>query len=295
MSNGFDHLKLSKADAEMLDQLVDVGFELDQLEYISPEDTQRAKSILKLLGLLEAYPVEDASDTLIDATIVRIDQYEAKRSARMQIHTPELETTSRGFRLRMPDLISVAAMILVTFAVFAMISNSARNQTISNECATNMAMVGRGLFNYASEHNGNTPTEQATEVATLFGGLIPERTDAEVLATEAYCEHSHLNCPGHGGEGRGFSYQTQSVAMWDEIQSQGKVFIIMSDQNPVLNKMLTNQEFDPFTPSPTHGALGQNHLRDDGSIASGVAPVFGGDLIWILDSSNGGIDIFLTH
>jgi hypothetical protein len=137
MSNGFDHLKLSKADAEMLDQLVDVGFELDQLEYISPEDTQRANSILKLLGLLEAYPVEDASDTLIDATIVRIDQYEAKRSARMQIHTPELETTSRGFRIRMPDLISVAAMILVMFAVFATISNSTRNQTISNECATN--------------------------------------------------------------------------------------------------------------------------------------------------------------
>ena len=295
MSNGFDHLKLSKADAEMLDQLVDVGFELDQLEYISPEDTQRAKSILKMLGFLEAYPVEDASDTLIDATLARIDQYESKRAARMQIHTPEFETISRGFRLRMPDLISVAGMILLTFAVFAMISNSKRNQTISNECATNMAMVGRGLFNYALDHNGNTPTEQAIEVASLFGGIIPERTNAEVLAAEGYCEHHHLNCPGHGGVGRGFSYQTQSAAMWDEIQSRGKVFIIMSDQNPVLNKMLTNQEFDPLTPSPTHGALGQNHLRDDGSIASGVAPVFGGDLIWILDSTNGGIDIFLTH
>ena len=295
MSNSFDHLKLSRADAEMLDRLVDVGFDVDQLEYLTPEDRQRANSILKNLGLLDAYPVEDASDTLIDATLARIDQYEAKHSARMQIHTPELETTSRGFRIRMPDLITVAAMILVTFSVFAMLTNSARNQSITNECASNMAMVGHGLFNYASDNNGNTPTEQAEEFASLFNGNSPERTDAEVLAAEGYCEHHHLNCPGHGGEGRGFSYQTQPAAMWDEMRNRGNVFIIMSDQNPILTKMIANQAFDPYTPSPTHGALGQNHLRDDGSIASGAAPVFGGDLIWILDSKNSGIDIFLTH
>ena len=35
MSNSFDHLKLCKADADMLDQLVDVGFEVDQLEYLT--------------------------------------------------------------------------------------------------------------------------------------------------------------------------------------------------------------------------------------------------------------------
>ena len=295
MSNSFDHLKLCKADADMLDQLVDVGFEVDQLEYLTPEDKQRANSILKMLNFLDAYPVEDASDTLIDVTLARINQYEAKRAARMQIHTPELETTRRGFKLRMPDLITVAAMILLTVSVFAMLGKSARNQSINHECATNMAMVGRGLFNYALDHNGNTPTEQATEVASLFGGIIPERTNAEVLAAEGYCEHHHLNCPGHGGEGRGFSYQTQSAAMWDEIQSRGKVFIIMSDHNPILGRMLADKEFDPLTPSPTHGSLGQNHLRDDGSIASGAAPVFGGDLIWVLDGKSRGIDIFLTH
>ena len=61
-------------------------------------------SILAMLGLLEAYPVEDASDTLIDATLARIDQYESQRAARMHISTAEIETTSRGFRIRMPDL-----------------------------------------------------------------------------------------------------------------------------------------------------------------------------------------------
>ena len=295
MTSGFEHLKLSKEDAEMLDQLVDVGFDMNQLEFLSSEDEARAKSILNMLGLLDAYPVEDASETLIDATIARIDQYEAQRSARMQIHTPQLETTKQGFRFRMPDLIGVAAMVLVTVSVFMALSNSARNQSFNNECASNMAMVGRGIFDYALEHNGYTPTEQATEVASLFGGIIPERTDAELLAEQGYCKHHHLNCPGHGGEGGGFSYQTQSAESWDEILKQGKVFFLLSDRNPILDKLLANQEHNPLTPSPSHGALGQNHLRDDGSIVTGAAPVFGGDLIWILDGKNNGIDIFLTH
>ncbi|HIA72418.1 MAG TPA: hypothetical protein EYO01_06965 [Phycisphaerales bacterium] len=295
MSNGFDHLKLCKADAEMLDRLVDVGFELDQLEYLTPEDKQRATSILKMFGFLDAYPVEDASDSLIDATLVRIDQYESQRTARMQIHTPELETTKRGFRIRMPDLITVAAMILVTVSVFTMISNSTRNQSLTNQCASNMAMVGRGLVNYALDHNGETPTESAPAVASLFGGLAPERTNAQLLAKKGYCDHNHLNCPGHSGESSGFSYQTQPAAMWDAIRNQGKLFIIMSDQNPILKQLLANQKYDQLTPSPAHGSLGQNHLRDDGSINSVAAPIFKGDLIWVLDAQNKGIDIFLTH
>ncbi len=295
MTQGFEHLKLCKEDAEILDQLVDVGFELDQLEYLTKEQEQRAKRILDMLGLLEAYEVEDASDTLIDATLARIDQYESQRTARLQIHTPELETTNRGFRIRMPDLISVAAVILLAVSVFAFISQSVRSQSISNQCGTNMAMVGRGLFNYAQDHNGNTPTEEANEVASLFGGLTPERTDAQKLAVEGYCDHNHLNCPGHGGEGRGFSYQTQSSAMWDAMHDNRNVVIIMSDQNPILHKLLTNQQYDPLTPSPAHGSLGQNHLRDDGSIGSVPAPIFGGDYIWILDEKNRGFDIFLTH
>ena len=295
MSSNFDHLKLTKEDADMLDQLADVGFDMDQLEYLTPADEARAKAILNTLGFLDAYPVEDASETLIDATLARIDQYEEKRAARLQIHTSELETTKRGFRIRMPDLISVACMLLITVGVFAMLSKSARSQSINNECASNMALVGRGLFDYSLDHNGDTPTEQATEVASLFGGLVPERTDAQELADKEYCDHNHLNCPGHGGEGHGFSYQTQPTSIWDEIQNQRKVLIIMSDQNPILSKMLAKQQFDPLTPSPAHGSLGQNHLRGDGSTATLPAPVIGGDLIWILDTNKHGFDIFLTH
>ena len=296
MTQSFDHLKLCKADAEMLNRLVDVGFELDQLEYLTSEDKQRARSILSLLGFLDAYPVEDASDTLVDATLARIDQYESQRSSRMHIATAQIEPSAKGFRIRMPDLMTVAAMILVTISVFAMLSKSAREQSFQNECASNMAMVGRGLVNYAFDHDGNMPTMEVASLGSFFGGMTPTRTDAELLVEEGYCDHNHLNCPGHGDESGGFSYQTQSAAMWDNIRAQGRLFIIMSDRNPILESMLAGQEFNPLTRSKNHGSLGQNQLRDDGSTASlkGL-PIVGKDKIWILDGNKRVLDIFLTH
>ncbi len=291
-----DRLKLCKADAEMLDRLVDVGFELDQLEYLSPEETQRAKSILALLGLMDAYPVEDASDTLIDATLARIDQYESQRSARMHISTSEIEPTSRGFKIRMPDLISVAAMILIAASVFLIINQGAREKSIQQECASNIAMIGHGLANYGFQNNASTPTTQAASLGSFFGGTIPDRIDPQVLVDEGYCNQNHLNCPGHGGDSGGFSYHTQTPDMWKNLQSHRRIFFVISDRNPILNDLLAGGNPDPLTPSGNHGSLGQNLLRDDGSTPSQApAPVIGGDMIWVLDGKNNGLDIFLTH
>jgi hypothetical protein len=214
----------------------------------------------------------------------------------MNISTAEIEPSSSGFRIRMPDLISVAAMLLIAASVFIMISKGAREQSKQQECASNMAMVGHGLVKYAREHDGNMPTTSVASLGSWFGGSAPERTDVETLADEGYCDHGHLQCPGHGSEGNGYSYQTQSADMWNNIRSQGRLFIIIADRNPILDDLLAGGNPDPLTSSTNHGSLGQNHLRDDGSTPmSTPAPVIGGDMIWILDGKNSGIDIFLTH
>lgn len=296
MNHSFDHLNLCQADADLLDRLVDVGFDLNKLDALSTDETARANRMLSMLGLLDGYPVEDASDTLIDATLAQIDQYESNQSQRMRIETAEIETTSSGFRIRMPDFISVAAMVLIAVSVFAMISKNSRAQSISNQCASNMAQVGFGLVKYATDHKGLAPTTQATSLASMFGGLVPTRTDADQLVAEGYCDVHHLNCPGHGDNGGGFSYQTQPADAWEAIRKQGQLLIVLSDRNPILESMLAGQEFNPLTPSENHGSLGQNQLRDDGSTASlkGL-PVVGKDKIWILDGNKRVLDIFLTH
>jgi len=294
--SGVEHLNLCKADAEMLDQLVDVGFEMSQLENLSPEETQRAKSILATLGLIDAYPVEDASETLVDATLARIDQYESQRHARMHISTAEVEPSSSGFKIRMPDLVSVAAVILIAVSIFFYVGQGAREQSLQAECANNIAMQGRSLVNYALDHNAAIPTTQAASLGSLFGGTAPNRIDSQALVNGGYCDHNHLNCPGHDGESGGFSYQTQSADIWADLQSRGRVFFIISDRNPILDDLLAGGNPDPNTPSTNHGPLGQNLLRDDGSTPlAAPAPIIGGDMIWILDGKNRGIDIFLTQ
>ena len=63
-----------------------LGLNVNQLEFLSSEEQQRAIRILAILGLLEAYPVEDASDTLIDVTLARIDQYESSTCRKSYAH-----------------------------------------------------------------------------------------------------------------------------------------------------------------------------------------------------------------
>jgi len=158
MTDQGDHINLCKADADMLDRLVSVGFELDQLEGLSTEEEQRATNILHTFGLLEMYPVEDADDALIDVTLARIDQYENKQRERMHIQTADVQATSSGFAFRMPDLISIACMVLIAASVVIWLGRSTRATSISNQCASNMAAVGTGLANYAFDHNGALPT-----------------------------------------------------------------------------------------------------------------------------------------
>ena len=290
------HRNLCKADGDMLDRLVDVGFDIDQLDDLSEEEQGRATILLNLFGLLENYPVEEADDTLIDVTLARIDQYENKQLSRMHIQTADMQATSSGFSFRMPDLISVAAMILIAASIVIWLGRPTRERSLSMQCANNMAAVGMGLANYAGDHNGALPTTSVAGLGGLFGGATPERLDPTPLLGE-YCKDHHLNCPGHSGEGSGgFSYQTQQKEIWDAFKRHRQIFVVLSDTNPILDAILAGKGHDPLTRSRNHGGNGQNQLLDDGSTISLTGPpILGGDRIWILDGGNHGIDIFLTH
>ena len=296
MNDHLHNLDLSPQDAELLDRLVEVNFDLKALNNLSDEEIARANNILTIFGLLETYPVVDACDTLVYATLARVSNYDAQYAERFCIDTNEIAPTLGGFKIRIPDFISVAAVLLIVASVFIMVGQNARARSVSNQCASNMAMVGQGLLNYAADHNGAMPTEEASNLALFFGDLMPYRTAEKQLVNLGYCDINHLNCPGHGGEESGFSYQTQPKELWTNLQQSGRVIILLSDRNPILEKMLLGQQYNPLARSKNHGSLGQNQLQDDGSTKSITGPpVIAGDKIWILDGSNRPIDIFLTH
>ena len=101
--------KLNPDDQRLLDALVESGFDPQVLESLSAEDRSRVGAILNLFELLEDYPVEDADDSLVNATLARIDQYELRANARASVDSALQSASRRGFRL--PDLISLDAVL----------------------------------------------------------------------------------------------------------------------------------------------------------------------------------------
>ncbi len=122
---------LSPDDQRVLDALVDAGFSTEGLEAPTPADRNRAAAAASLFELLEDYPVEDADDTLIHATLARIDRIEDGRAARMSFDNEAGETGPRR-RVRLPDFISVAAVILIGASVVWPITAHLREQSIDD-------------------------------------------------------------------------------------------------------------------------------------------------------------------
>ena len=81
-------LELSPQDQRLLDALVECEFDPEALEALSAEDRQRVGALMKLLDLLNDYPVEDADDALVHATLARIDRHEEETASRMSFSPP---------------------------------------------------------------------------------------------------------------------------------------------------------------------------------------------------------------
>lgn len=108
---------LNDRDAAVLDALAEAGYDPAAVDQLAPEDQTRARRLLALLNLLDQDPVADGEDfndqTLIHATLARIDQYEERQAERLRIGTGE----DRRFAFRIGDLVGVAAALLLCFAI----------------------------------------------------------------------------------------------------------------------------------------------------------------------------------
>src|SRR5204863_9994414 len=112
-------------------------------------DQKRAAAVSNLLGLMRDYPVEDCEPALIDATLARIDRYEDQQAARLnfdvQQDQPKGLFGGRGRRIRMPDFITVAAVILIAVGVGWPVLNNVRQKSMEMACSNNMRQVGYAL------------------------------------------------------------------------------------------------------------------------------------------------------
>jgi hypothetical protein len=91
----------------VLDFLAEHGFDASKVQLLAAEDQPRAMALVRQMQVLDVYPTDVSDSALVDATLARIDRWEAASEASMRVQSGRL----RNFRLS--DFISVAALILV--------------------------------------------------------------------------------------------------------------------------------------------------------------------------------------
>ncbi|MHC4447813.1 MAG: hypothetical protein ACYSXF_08550 [Planctomycetota bacterium] len=302
-SRNASHPELSPDDQRLLDALVEAGFDTEALEGLSPDQRRRAEALCNLFGLLSDYPAEDADDTLIHATLARIGRHEEERAARMSFEAQREAEEGNRRRIRMPDFITVAAVLLIAASVLWPIISHAQQRSLDTRCRNNLRLTGYGFSNYASDYNGALPV--VTAGTNLSWDKFHNILNLGPLVEGDYCDLGHLDCPGNHEPLRpSYSYQWQSPQVrlvWDA----GRTTVVLGDRNPIIDAARSGAVVAPLTISLNHGGRGQNVLISDGAAFWLTQPVVGRqDNIWlpagatklepgISPAGNG--DVFLTH
>jgi hypothetical protein len=223
---------------------------------------------------------QPADDVLVDATLARIARSESERVERMRLTRGE--GAAGGRRIRLPDFVSVAAVILIAVGVLWPVLGHVRQRAIDAGCVANLTALGSAFQTYAQDFEGAVPMQTAGWGA---GVVQPRWLDPEALVRLGYCDAGHLNCPGHRRAGEA-GYSRQLV-----ISGDGAPMLtagarpVVGDRNPLIDAMILASRgmVDPRANSESHSKRGQNVLSTDASVSWLTEPIVGGDdNIWLI-------------
>jgi len=300
-SQAFDD-ELETHDAEMLDLAASVGFDplvIDRAietgcwqpqtgepQVIDEASRVRLSRVMTLMGLLEEYPVELDSEAdgklLVAATMARIDRH------RMALR-PESEADldiarSARRRIRIPDFISVAAVLLIP------VLQRVRISSMDMACADNLRRTATGFTLYAGDFGGNVPTFTAGASRLFPAGY--EAVHPGALLDGGYCELGHLGCPGHhhdqtGPHGRMYGHQMVVPGQRMSWVAPVRLSVVIGDRSPLVDAFREGFEIAPEALSGSHGGRGQNVLQIDGAVLWLRMPVREGhDNLWLPHGMN---------
>lgn len=275
--------KLLPDDARLLDVLIEAGYDRAAVGPLSAAQQLRMQALSGALGLLKDYPVEDAEETLVFATLARIDRHEDEASARLRFDD-KLERSAagaRGRRFRIPDFITVAAVVLIGVSVAWPLIATIRNHSIDEACANNLKYMGYAFSNYAADNGGGLPIIKAG----MPWDVLPNALNLQPLIEGHYCESGHLECPGHHDHehaGPSYSYRwfpAKARVGWGTTQ---RPMVVLGDLNPVIDPARSGIFVPPLSMSINHAGRGQNVLVSDNSVMWLEQPVVGAnDNIWL--------------
>jgi len=321
--------RLSDADARVLDALMEEGFDASCLHEMKGDDRARAEELVRLLGELDRLPTSAPDPQRIPSLMARIDTEERAQRERLRLRP----VVRQPRRLRVPDIITIAAVMLLAIGVGWPLASTIRSATLREGCERNLAQVHGGLDRYASDHAGRYPLtagfaaflqqspssdareERASEpvVTNAPTARVDWRRhrhgeNLELLSDGAYVGAHSLTCPACAKANGALALRVPAAGQ--RFSRTGVTGMLVADANPAIDLLCEGEPWrvGAALSSLNHRSRGQNILFDDGSVRWLISPVLpNGDSIWVprdgTDASaleNGGLpldatDVFLAQ
>jgi len=280
--------------ARTIDALFEEGFDPANLDLLTGVDRTKAEEVLRLLSRLDALPAGQASSDLVPMLMQRIDEVEKESQRRMRIDAP----VRRRRWLRVPDLATIAAIVVLGVGVGWPLVQSARSASMREQCERNMASVHSGLARYAADNGGRLPLtagfasmlDTAGEAPRPTSDATAQRVDwrtyrhgdnLETLCDRSYIGHRCLTCPGCANDRGAMALRVPAVGQRFSLATMKGMLV--ADANPAIERLRAGEPPAPafLDSSLNHRGRGQNVLFDDGSVRWLLSPVrANGDSIW---------------
>ncbi len=275
---GEEPWRLCPDDEAAIDRLIAQGFE--------NADCPRTTAAASCFRLLSDYPASDAEDVLVHATLARVNRYEQESAVRLRM-SPSPNDMIRGRRFRISDLITVAAVILVAVGITIPLLHQVRRNSIETACANNLRIAGGAMQTYANDFHGSLPMTAGLPNMFSWHNAEVQDNPLDLLAQLGYCDHGHINCPGHDADGPAFSHQMQTASRRVAFGT-GPVVAILGDRNPVIDAVRAGRPVSLNRSTANHDGRGQNVLLSDGVVEFLRRPMLhGNDNIWLPRTPSG--------
>lgn len=283
---------LSSDDEAALEAWVMGGFDADR---VPTSLRDRARKHEALAALATTGPAFEGMEALRERTLALVQAEVGREAEALTIGA------ARRPGIRLADIVSVAAVLLIGCGVLFPVLGSMREQSRRAICNTNMTNTAVAMGTYAGSNRDSMPVANAS----LSGGKwwdvgVPSApsnsANLYTLARDGYLPLADLACPGNPAaptapaapgahdwrrlEEVSYSYQIMfgPRPAWNG----GKRIPVLADRSPVILRAFRGEPIDPHANAPNHRGAGQHLLYNDGTVSWASSPVLeSGDNIWL--------------
>lgn len=254
---------------------------------------RRAEQIAAIGQAITSVQVQSTSGDLVARTLAKLDATKV-----VQDPIPISRGSLRD--LRLADLVSLAAMLLLGTAVLWPVLSSVRSYADRLNCKSGLASVASSLGVYAGDFRDALPVASAAFAGPWWNVGDPTQSNSANLFTLARSGYSSLDplaCAGNPhavrGQARGgdmdwgsieqvsFSYRILGGPTRVTLSSNPSM-IVAVDRSPVVLKAIRGEDIFPLENSPNHDGRGQNVLTADGRVTWMCSPLTAeSDNIWL--------------